>query len=447
MYKPDMPDKPSSRGAPSNRSNARGLLGWAVLALLSGRGVGADVVTTTDGLVLDGTVEKAADGSLSIKTAAGVVRLAKERVRSIAAGEGPETAQAAALTALANDDLDGRFKLALRAEADGAPFAARRAYESILAIDVDHAAARRALGYERSGSEWLPITEARRRRGLVLFEGVWMLPAEVDAAARTTGLAAVAADRGLSDLLRVAAGADVALAAAARERWSIAPVAMRAATATALLRDRAPLVRAAACVELATAGDEAALRPLIQSALADPDNAVRRAAVDAAATFGNDDTAVPFVKALYSSHPGLVANAAQAIAGLGDPRGIVYIVKRISSHGGSGRVVVESLTKTAYIRDYDVEIAQAANIANPIVGTAVEGIVFDTRVLDLAMERTVVETILIDSFNRLSGAHATDAAGVLAWAKAHPSDMRGFPPVSASQRAAAAKEKETNVVR
>ena len=80
-------------------------------------------------------------------------------------------------------------------------------------------------------------------------------------------------------------------------------------------------------------------RPLIQSALADPDNAVRRAAVDAAATFGNDDTAVPFVKALYSSHPGLVANAAQAIAGLGDPRGIVYIVKRISSHGGSGRVV------------------------------------------------------------------------------------------------------------
>lgn len=419
--------------------SASALAGFAVFCATSTPVARADVVTTTEGLVLDGKVEKGPDGGVTVTTHTGTVRLAKERVRSIEGGSAPETTYGAALAALAGDDLDGRFKLALRAEAEGAPAAARRAYESIVAIDADHAASRRALGFERSGLAWVPLTEARRRRGLVLFEGAWMLPAEVEAAARTVAPSKVEADRGLADVLRAAAGSDAVLALAARDRWSIAPAALRAATATALLRDKVPAVRATACAELATAGDEAALRPLITSALADPDNGVRRAAVAAASTFGHDDTAVPFVKALYSSHPGLVANAAQAIAGLGDPRGVVYLVKRISSHGASPRVVVEFLTKTAYIRDYDVEIAQAANIANPVVGTAVEGMVFDTKVLDLAMERTVVETILIDSFNQLAGAHATDVAGVLAWAKANPSEMRGFPPEPSSERAAAAR--------
>jgi hypothetical protein len=450
---PSAPNAPIAGGSGSARAGAgrRGVLAVPALAatfasacLLAGPIVGsgsvhADVVTTTEGLVLDGTVERAADGAVTVTTREGTVQLAKERVRSIEAGRAPETTYGALLDSLAGDDLDGRFKLALRAEADGAPGAARRAYASIIAVDPEHAAARRALGFERSGAEWLPTNEARRRRGLVLFEGAWMLPAEVEIAARAATPAKVEADRGLADVLRAAVGPDLPLATAARERWSVAPAARRAATATALLRDRAPAVRAAACAELATAGDEAALRPLITSALADPDGAVRRAAVAAAATFGNDDTAVPFIKALSTSHPGLVASAAQAIAGLGDPRGIVYLVKRISSHGASPRVVVEFLTKTAYIRDYDVEIAQAANIANPVVGTAVEGVVFDTKVLDLAMERTVVETILIESFNRLAGAHATDVAGVLAWAKANAAQMRGFPPEPSTQRAGASR--------
>ena len=416
-----------------------GLAGGATLfAARIGSPAGADVVTTTEGLVLEGRVETKTDGSVGVTTPAGTVVVSKARIRSIEAGDGARTTLQPALAALAKDDVDGRFRLALRAEAAGATDVAREAYVSILAVDPDHAAARRALGFEREADVWLPETEARRRRGLVLFDGTWMLPVEAETAARAKAPGPLAgADKTLAEVLRLAAGPDAVVATAARERWTVAPVAARVATATALLRDRSVPVRALACAELALSGDEASLRPLLTSALSDPDPKVRDAAVTAAASFGNDDTAVPFVKALASPHPGLVASAAHALATLGDPRAIVYLVKRISGHGESPRAVVEFLTKTSYVRDYDVEIAQAANIANPQVGIVMDGIVLDVKVLDLAMERTVIEPVLVDAFNALAGASATDAKGVLAWAGEHPEAMKGFPPAPAAKRGSA----------
>jgi type II secretory pathway component GspD/PulD (secretin)/tetratricopeptide (TPR) repeat protein len=43
------------------------------------------------------------------------------------------------------------------------------------------------------------------------------------------------------------------------------------------------------------------------------------------------------------------------------------------------RAVVEVLNKVAYVGDYDVEIAQAANIANPIIKHAIDGVVLDVK--------------------------------------------------------------------
>ena len=43
------------------------------------------------------------------------------------------------------------------------------------------------------------------------------------------------------------------------------------------------------------------------------------------------------------------------------------------------RAVVEVLNKVAYVADYDVEIAQAANIANPIIRNAIDGVVLDVK--------------------------------------------------------------------
>jgi len=43
------------------------------------------------------------------------------------------------------------------------------------------------------------------------------------------------------------------------------------------------------------------------------------------------------------------------------------------------RAVVEVLNKVAYVADYDVEIAQASNIANPIIRNAIDGVVLDVK--------------------------------------------------------------------
>ena len=169
----------------------------------------------------------------------------------------------------------------------------------------------------------------------------------------------------------------------------------------------------------------------------DRDEGVRRAAVLAAASLGHDDVAVPFVRALASPHPSMVANAARALAVLGDERAVVHIVKRLTAHGEGGRSFIQGLNKVSYVRDYDVEIAQASNIANPEIGVAVEGIVLDAKVLDLGTERTIVETVLIGALNSLAGTQLRTREEVAAWYAARGSELPDFPREGGARRAVA----------
>ncbi len=416
-----------------------------VLQALAGLALGlsvahAGVVRTTDGLVLEGTVERAADGGVTVTTADGVVRLAAARVASVDEADGPSATFRAELLRCA--DADACFRLALRAEAAGATAVARDGYARVVALAPDHPAARRALGEERLGDRWVSTAEARRARGLVLYEGAWRLPAEVEEAARAEAAAAdaaggasgIAADATTADVMRTAATGEPALARAAAIRLLAVEPARRVATAKALLADASPAVRTWACAHLAAAADESALRPLVFSAVRDRDPEVRAAAVSAAVSFGHDDVAVPFVKALGSEHPGLVANAARALVAVNDPRAVGAVVRRMISHGGGVRVGVEFLNKVSYIRDYDVEIAQAANIANPVIGTAVEGAVFDVKVVDVGMDRTVVETILVDAFNKLTGLHARNVGEAIELYRARATTWPDFPKAPEGKR-------------
>ncbi|MCC7138567.1 MAG: HEAT repeat domain-containing protein [Planctomycetes bacterium] len=390
----------------------------------------ADVVRTKDGLVLEGKATKAPDGSVTVETADGRVQLPAGRVVAVEPGEGPHAALARELAALAPDDVDGRFRLALRAEQAGAPDVARAAYESVVAVAPDHPAARRALGHERLDGAWVTTDTARRARGLVLYDGRWLLAAEADAlardAARTAAPKAPAGDASVVEALRTVATGEPPLARAASLRLLGADRAERGTAAMTLLYDADPRVRVVAARELAAAGDERALRPLLFSAVRDRDATVRREAVLAAASFGHDDTAVPLVRALWSSNPQIEMNAANALADLGDPRGIVHLVKRVYSHSGGPRATVEFLNRVSYIRDYDVEIAQASNIANPMIGFATEGVVLDVRVIDASITKTVVETVLVDALSRLAGEKLKDGRAVDEWYRARATTLPDF---------------------
>src|SRR5262245_42650719 len=137
-----------------------------LLAGLAGGAVAADVVTTKDGLVLEGPVKRGPDGSLVVTTDSGDVRLASDAVGSVASGRGPRAAALEAIAAIAPGDAEGHYREALACQAAGLADLADREMRAVLAADPDHPAARRALGYERVDGAWLTVAEARRRHGL-----------------------------------------------------------------------------------------------------------------------------------------------------------------------------------------------------------------------------------------------------------------------------------------
>lgn len=407
------------------------LAGCACLATAA-----ADVVTTRDGLVVEGAVTRDKDGSVTVTTARGEVRLAGADVLSLVAGDGPRAAAERERRTLPKSDATGHFRLALALDAQGLGEFAREEYAAVLEVEPDHPAARRALGYERVGDRWMTVAEVRRKNGLVLYQGRWLLAAEVDVLARAKRRVAIK-DVPLVTAMKTAAKSP-ALREAAEERIAKASPVDRVEAARALLVHHDPDVRRWSCRELEKLGDESALRTLIAVSVRDSNPGVRAAAVRAAATFGNDDVAIPLIRELGSDHPTFVANAARSLAMLGDVRAVGYLIKRIVSHGSSPGAYFAHEVQTAYIRDFDVEVAQTSFIADPIIGTIEEGAVSDVKVLDVTMETTIVETILIDSFNRLARATAKNVDDVKAWAKANTATLPDFTPVPVSQRTAPA---------
>ncbi|MBL9087585.1 MAG: hypothetical protein JNM10_10615, partial [Planctomycetia bacterium] len=78
----------------------------------------ADVVTTKDGVVVEGAVERTA-AEVIVRTSAGEVRLPAAAVASVVAGDSARTAARRALDALPADDVAGRYRLAASLEAKG----------------------------------------------------------------------------------------------------------------------------------------------------------------------------------------------------------------------------------------------------------------------------------------------------------------------------------------
>jgi len=395
-------------------------------------GAGADVVKTSDGLVLEGTVTRDDAGRYVVATDAGTVVLEAAAVAEVHEGDGPRARLAKQRAALAPDDAAGLYRLALEAEAEDLADVAREALEAVVRVDPDHAAARRALGQEQVDGAWVSVAEARRARGLVLYEGRWMLPAEVEAAARALGKAPVTVEEPANDartraVIRTWATSEEPLARAARVALAAAPRECRVRAALTTLYDPEPKVRAVSARLLGELGDEAALRPLILSGARDVDDDVRREAVLAAASFGHDDVAIPYVRALGSANLRLVANAAQALADIGDVRAMAFVVKRLTSHGSSARSYVSFLNQVSYVRDYDVEIAQASNIANPDVSTLMEGVIFDVRVIDAGYTKTWVEPILVGAASQLAGRRFANRSDVLAWYAENADSLPRFP--------------------
>lgn len=159
---------------------------------------------------------------------------------------------------------------------------------------------------------------------------------------------------------------------------------------------------------------------LISRAVLDASQDVRASAARSLKAFADPVVIEPAVRALSSKHAELRKNAVEALAAMEYREAVEPLVTRLASlQSGSGsgyapRRHIYTGTQRSYIQDFDVEVAQGAAIADPIVNVLVEGSVLDVAVLNTTEFQFATESVALRrALQQLTGAKPGDSAA--AW--------------------------------
>jgi len=364
-----------------------------ILALLLSAGL-ADTVVLKSGLELHGKVTEK-DGQILLERNGKTSVFRKSAVKQVRRGESRTEEFERRAAALAADDAVSWYRLALWAR-ENKVRRQRHALERVIEIDPDHRAARRELGFEKIGGEWVSGDDVMRRKGFVLCAGQWVLPKEADRLMRhglmKQAKATDAHRRRAEEIVVALSDDDEYVRQAAAEMLGEVPDAALVRPLKKALYSPSVETRVLAVKTLSRIGDRTALPWLIRSSMYDANKDVRNAAFRSVKGFRDEDIFYPYARALFSRNPRISIVAAQVLAELGDDRGVDLILRRVSiGIGESGRANISVGTQNSYIADFDVEIAQAAAIGDPIIGTIRDGIILDFKVLGGYGERWILE--------------------------------------------------------
>jgi hypothetical protein len=339
--------------------------------------------------------------------------------------------------ALAADDVAGLCRLGLWCGENGLTLEARGCYEAALAIDTECLAARKALGYEKVEGLWLRGDALRKARGFVRLNGRWVLREEAVAHHEKRRAKLLKNERTKAEMERAA----VLVRALGAEETDVRERARASLAAMSGEPLRRPLIaalnssgpvemRKGAVEILATYDAQESLRPLIRASITDPSPAVRDAAVSAVRAYGLSGVLAPYATALGSMRPQIRNNAIQAIGTLGDIEGIGVLIRYWEQiGGGSGRAYIYNGNQLSFIQDFDVEVAQTAFIADPMVGTLQDGSVLETKVMGTERRFTTVERQIIRrSLKALAGVDmGSDVKAWVSWAARNGSGRSAAP--------------------
>ena len=157
---------------------------------------------------------------------------------------------------------------------------------------------------------------------------------------------------------------------------------------------------------------------ILRRAVLDRDDEVRHFAALALRDAKNPDVAVPVIRALGSAHYIVRRHAAEALGVMNYAAAVQPLITTLASSGGH-RAPASNIyvgTQTAYVQDFDVEVATGESIARPRVNVLVEGAVLDVRVLSSSSTQVSTERRAIRSaLTNLTGAKV--ASTQKAWEK------------------------------
>ncbi len=378
----------------------------------------ADTVRLRSGEVVEGDVKDlgdrievaAKDGALSIRWRDVDVVLKDKTALDVYREKRAE---------IGKGDAKALYALALWAERAGLGAQRRECLEAVVAADPEHASARSALGEQKSDGKWLEGAALLAAKGFVSRDGAWVLKEEADALSRRAEAAKglLPPEKRAEELLKKAAeGTEAAKkfaldALAGLDADDVRRPALRA------LRRGEPGAREVAARALAKSRDVDVLRPLIGAAVLDRSATVRVAAVESLKEIGDADAVRPIAKAMWSDVPEVRMNAAEALGSFGGGMSVEWVIRRVMATGGpGGRNYIFVGRQESYISDFDVEIAQASQIGDPVIGVIREGVMLDYRVLATREEWTDVERRVY--YNALVRATGKDfGQDAVAWKK------------------------------
>jgi len=157
---------------------------------------------------------------------------------------------------------------------------------------------------------------------------------------------------------------------------------------------------------------------ILRRAVLDRSDDVRHFAALALRDAKNPEVAVPVIRALGSSHTIVRRHAAEALGVMNYAAAVQPLITTLAASGGrrapGSNIYVG--TQTAYVQDFDVEVAANESIARPRVNVLVDGAVLDARVLGSSSIQVSTERRAIRSaLTNLTGAKV--ASTQKAWEK------------------------------
>ncbi len=177
-------------------------------------------------------------------------------------------------------------------------------------------------------------------------------------------------------------------------------------------RESFPEQRLVALHALARRGAASTQQELCRSIVLDKDKSVRVAVADLIRDHGDAHSAIRYLApGFLADHPSIRGRTAQAFGYLADMAGAPYLVAagplagvRRADTGNIGvRASMFQITSRAYIRDFEVEIAQAAAVANPVIGNADNGVVLDVKVGGVTSMRGAIVEAYRRALKKLTG--------------------------------------------
>lgn len=246
--------------------------------------------------------------------------------------------------------------------------------------------------------EFVLRSEPDRSEALALLRSRWLLSVpSLDVPAEQLA-------RATDELLRFGASAPLAVREIAVNELAKLPADdALCTTLEAELRSKIVTRRSFGALALRRIFPGRSVKPLLMHAILDPSEDVRRNSSLALKAVNESGVIAPVVRALGSSNGSVRLRAAEALGTMGYAAAVEPLVARMAAvsaaaQAGGSRLPHANIfvgRQTAYIQDFDVEVAQFQAVADPQINVLIEGQTTDAAVQGETVVETVTESVVL----------------------------------------------------